>query len=420
MQQKDFESKIKAYADLSIRVGLNLQKGQRLLIRGPLVYGAPITAAPLVLALARSAYEAGARLVDIMWGDERTELYRFQLGPKDAIEELPAWRTTAPYEHVSQGDAVIGISGINPDLLKDQDPDLVSKYTNNIWKKLDPFLKITSNNHVNWLVIAAPTPGWSAKVFPSLSPAEQESKMWDTIFKLCRLDQPDPIEAWKQHVHNLEGRSNYLNSKKYASFHYKGPGTDFKVGFPEGAVWCAASEKTSKGITFIANIPTEEVFTLPHKDKAEGVIHSSMPLNYNGIIVDDFSLSFENGHVVNSSAKVGDEVLRKMVATDGGSGRLGEVAIVPYNSPISKSGLLFYNTLFDENASCHLALGNAYQTTLKGGGNWSDDEFKSRGGNTSIIHVDFMVGSNKMDVDGILPDGKIEPVLRAGDWAFDL
>ena len=418
MQTNDFENKMNVYADLAINVGLNLQKGQRLLIRGPLMYGAPISAAPLVLALARSAYRAGARLVDIIWGDEQTELYRFQLGPKEALEEVSKWKADAPFEHVKNGDAVISISGVNPDLFKGQDPELVSKYTNAIWTKLDPFLKITSNNQVNWLVISAPTPGWSAKVFPELLPAEREAKMWETIFKLCRLDQPDPIAAWKTHVHNLEARANYLNAKKFSSFHYTGPGTDLTVGFPEGAIWCAASEKTSKGIPFIANLPTEEVFTLPHKDKVDGVIHSALPLNYSGTLIDDFSLRFESGRVVNSSAKVGEVVLQKMLATDEGASHLGEVAIVPYNSPISQSGLLFYNTLLDENAACHLAFGNAYQTTLKGGGSLSDADFKAFGGNVSLIHVDFMVGSNKMDIDGIRPDGRSEPVLRSGDWAF--
>ena len=420
MQTNDFEHKMNVYADLAINVGLNLQKGQRLLIRGPLMYGAPISAAPLALALARSAYRAGARLVDIFWGDEQTELYRFQLGPKDALEEVSKWKADAPFEHVKNGDAVISISGVNPDLFKGQDPELVSKYTNAIWTKLDPFLKITSNNQVNWLVISAPTPGWSAKVFPDLPPAEREAKMWETIFKLCRLDQPDPIAAWKTHVHNLEARADHLNAKKFSSFHYTGPGTDLTVGFPEGAIWCAASEKTSKGIPFIANLPTEEVFTLPHKDKVDGVIHSALPLNYSGSVIDDFALRFEGGKVVNSSAKVGEVVLQKMLATDEGACRLGEVAIVPYSSPISQSGLLFYNTLLDENAACHLAFGNAYQTTLKGGGSLSDAEFKAFGGNVSLIHVDFMVGSNKMDIDGILPDGRSEPVLRSGDWAFNV
>jgi aminopeptidase len=189
MNTLDFEQKMEAYADLAIHVGLNLQKGQRLLIRGPLVYGAPISAAPLILALTKSAYQAGARLVDVMWGDEQTELLRFQYAPRDSFEEVSAWKTDGPYEHVKRGDAVISISGINPDLLKGQDPDLVSLYTTSIWKKLDPFLKVTSNNNVNWLVISGPTPGWSAKVFPNLTPDEREAKMWETIFKLCRLDR---------------------------------------------------------------------------------------------------------------------------------------------------------------------------------------------------------------------------------------
>lgn len=420
MNMSNFDEKMKAYADLAINVGLNLQKGQRLLIRGPLLYGAPISAAPLILALTKSAYQAGARLVDVMWGDEQTELLRFQYAPKDSFEEFPEWKINGPFEHANRGDALISISGINPDLLKGQDPELVTKYTQTIQKGLSPFMKYVSTNKVNWLVITAPTPGWASKVLPGYSTEEAVSRLWEIIFKLCRLDQADPIAAWKEHTRKLQARAAYLNGKKYKQFHYTGPGTDLTIGFPEGATWFAASEKTSAGIPFIANLPTEEVFTLPHREKVDGVIHSSLPLNYSGTLIDDFSIEFKNGKVVKASAKSGQEVLQKLLATDDGASRLGEVALVPHNSPIAQSGVLFYNTLLDENAACHLAFGNAYQTTMAGGGSWSDEEFISRGGNASLVHVDFMVGSDQLDIDGILPDGRIEPVLQKGEWAFSV
>ena len=416
----DFDQKMQRYADLAIHVGLNLQKDQRLLIRGPLLYGAPISAAPLVNAVVKSAYQAGARRVDVFWGDDQTELLRFQYAPRDSLAEMADWKGDGPFQHVQNGDAILGITGINPDLLKGQDPELVTAYTQAIQKRLAPFSNAVSTNMVQWLVLAAPTPGWSAKVYPHLSADEAVKKLWETLFAFCRLDQADPIAAWKKHTLSLQNRAEYLNSKKYTHFLYRGPGTDFKVGFTHRSTWIAASEKSQGSIPFIANLPTEEVFTAPHREQADGVIHSAMPLNYSGTLIDDFSLRFENGRVVNASARVGESVLQQIIATDDGAGRLGEVALVPSSSPISRSGTLFYNTLLDENASCHLALGRAYQTTVKGGGNWSDEEFNANGGSTSLVHVDFMVGSDKLDIDGLLPDGTTEPVFQAGEWAFDL
>lgn len=416
----DFDHMLDRYADLAIHVGLNLQKGQRLLIRGPLLYGAPISAAPLVNALVKRAYQAGARLVDVFWGDEQTELLRFQYASKDSITEISDWKANGPYEHIQRGDAVLSITGINPDLLKGQDPELVSAYTQAIQKRLALFSNAVSTNMVQWLVLAAPTPGWSAKVYPDLAAVEASQKLWETLFTFCRLDQADPKSAWKEHTRSLQTRAEYLNSKKYTLFHYCGPGTDLKVGFTPGSTWIAASEKSQAGIPFIANLPTEEVFTAPHRERVDGIIHSAMPLNYSGTLIDDFSLRFENGRVVNASARVGESVLQKIISTDDGAGRLGEVALVPNSSPISRSGTLFYNTLLDENASCHLALGRAYQTTLEGGGKWSDEEFNAQGGSTSLVHVDFMVGSEKLDIDGYLPGGNVEPIFRAGEWAFNI
>lgn len=416
----DFQSNIKKYADLAIHVGVNLQKGQRLMIRGPLMYGAPISAAPLVNALVESAYQAGARYVDVFWGDEQVELTRFKYADPDSLTEVPEWKAQGPYDHIMKGDAVMSITGINPDLLKDQNPALVTAYSRAIQTRIAPFMKLTSTNKVQWLVLAAPTPGWNAKVFPGMDSESASKKMWETLFKFCRLDQPDPIAAWREHTRKLESRAAYLQAKQYAWFHYRGPGTDFKIGFPEGALWTAASEKSSVGIPFIANLPTEEVFTAPHRLRAEGTIHSAMPLNYSGTLIDDFALEFKDGRVVKVNAAKGEDVLKELIATDEGAGRLGEVALVPHSSPISQSGTLFYNTLLDENASCHLALGRAYQTTVKGGGNWSDAEFNGQGGNTSLLHVDFMVGSAALDLDGIKADGTVEPVMRSGEWAFDL
>lgn len=420
MAIENFQEKLKCYADIAIHVGLNLQPGQNLLIRGGMVYGVPFSAAPFIHEVAKSAYKAGARLVDVLWGDDQMELLRFQHAPRDSFKEFSDWKATGPLENAKGGNAAMTISGLDPDLLSGQDPDLVSQYTQTCWEKLDPFLKIAGRSEINWLVVAVPTPGWCAKVFPDIPPDLREDKMWETLFKLCRIDQPDPVQAWKNHIQALKSRANYLNSKAYTAFHYRAPGTDLTVGLPDGHEWHAAQSMTTMGFPFTANIPTEEVYTLPHKNRADGVVTSSMPLNYNGLLIDDFVIEFKEGRVVKASAKTGEAVLQKLVATDEGAARLGEVAIVPHSSPISQSGRVFYNTLFDENASCHLALGNAYDTTIKNGTQMTSEQFAEAGGNSSVIHVDFMIGSNQMDIDGITRDGHREPVLRSGEWAFSV
>ncbi len=415
-----FDDKINAYAELVVKVGLNLQQGQRLLIRGPLVYGAPFSAAPLIRAIARTAYQAGARLVDVIWGDEQMELIRFNYAPKDSFTEFSEWKASGPIEHVKNGDAVISVNGMDPDLLKGQDPDKVTDYTNTSWKKLDPFLKIAGRHEINWLVIAVPTQGWADKVFPREKPEARVDLLWETIFNLCRLDQPDPLAAWQKHIKALSQRAAYLNEKQYRTFKYRAPGTDLTVGLPEGHLWSGASSHTTKGFPFTANLPTEEVYSLPSRDRVDGVVQATLPLNYSGTVVDGINLRFEKGRIVNASATEGEAVLKKLIETDEGASRLGEVAIVPHNSPIAQSGLLFYTTLLDENAACHLALGSAYKTCLTGGDNMTDEQFMAAGGNNSMIHVDFMIGSNKMDIDGITADGVTEPVLRKGEWTFEV
>jgi len=269
-------------------------------------------------------------------------------------------------------------------------------------------------------VVAAAGPAWAARVFPDLEPAEAEKKLWEAIFSITRLNQPDPIAAWEKHVKELNARAEYLNAKKYTVFHYKAPGTDLTVGLPQGHIWNSAGSTTHKGIFYIANIPTEEVFTLPHKDQINGHVSASMPLSYSNTLMEDFALTFENGHVIKATAKKNEAALKKLVEADEGSSSLGEVALVPHNSPIAQSGLLFYDALIDENAASHLALGRAYKYTLKDAENLTDEEFKARGGNVSMAHVDFMIGSDQMDIDGQKADGSSEPVMRQGEWAFDV
>jgi len=356
----------------------------------------------------------------VMWGDEETELIRFRNAPRDSFTEFPHWKATGPLEYAERGDAVLSISGTNPDLLAGQDPELVSTFQDTAWKQMAPFSKLVSNNAMNWCVIAAARPAWAKKMFPKLTEEKAVAKQWATIFKMCRVDHDDPIAAWEEHIRNLSSRSKYLTKKQFTAFHYKAPGTDLTIGLPPEHIWVSARSLAQNGVDFTANIPTEEAFTLPDRNRADGIVTSTKTLNMSGTLIEDIIVRFENGRVVEARAKTNESFLQKMIATDEGAARLGEVALVPNSSPISKSGLMFHNTLFDENASSHLAIGRAYKFTLVGGTELTDEEFAVRGGNSSLIHVDFMIGSGEMDIDGLTADGRAEPVMRKGEWAFNV
>jgi len=275
-----------------------------------------------------------------------------------------------------------------------------------------------SRNSINWCVVASSSPAWAHKIFPELPQAEAEEKLWQAIFETTRAVQPDPVVAWQEHIKSLRKRAEYLQAKNYSALHYKGPGTDLTVGLPYGHKWISAQALAENGVVFTANMPTEEVFTLPDRHRADGIVTSTFPLSYGGSLIEDFSLRFENGCITKVHAKKNEAILQRLVDTDEGSTRLGEVALVPASSPIAKRGHLFYNTLFDENASCHIAIGRAYRFSLVGGEELTEEEFISAGGNVSLNHVDFMIGSPRMDIDGIKEDGTREPVMRAGEWAI--
>lgn len=403
-------------------MGLNLQPGQRLLIKGDALVtnGVSIHVAPLVRLIALSAYQRGARLVDVIWGDDQLQLARFQHAPRDSFEEYPSWQTDGALECARRGDARLVILADDPGLFDGQDPDLVAAYQKVALKHARPAADYAARNAMNWTVVAAPVPGWAVKVFPDLPPQAAEARLWDTIFEICRLKKADPISAWQEHVQQLSARCSYLNHKQYTALKLIGPGTDLSVGLPRGHIWKGIRATSQAGISFIGNLPTEEIFTLPHKDKTEGIVTASMPLSRGGTLFKNFSLSFAQGRVVNVSADKGESALRKLIETDEGASRLGEVALVPHSSPISQSGILFHNDLIDENAASHIALGAAYRFNLEGGTDMSDAEFAAAGGNDSLVHADFMIGSAQMDVDGLKKDGSAEPVMRAGEWAFEV
>jgi aminopeptidase len=420
MNSSDFEKKLAQYAEVALKVGLNLQPGQRLLITNVSSGGVTLEAAPLVRQLAAAAYRSGARFVDVLWADEPLRLMRFERAPRDSFEEYPDWQVAATLEYIERGDAVLSVKADDPDLLRGQDPALVGLARKAAWQHLAPVMEHIERNSTNWLVIAGATRAWAARVFPEVQADQQVDRLWESIFAMCRLDAADPVAAWRAHEANLTARRDYLNGKGYGALHFTAPGTDLTVGLPRGHSWESAGMPSRQGIDFIANLPTEEVFTLGDRWRAEGTVRASLPLSYGGTLIEDFMVTFAQGRVVSATAARGEAVLRSLLDTDDGARRLGEVALVPHSSPIAKTGRLFLNTLIDENAASHLALGSAYRFSLKGVEVLSDEAFAAAGGNTSLVHVDFMIGSGEMDVDGITQSGAVEPVMRRGEWAFAL
>lgn len=413
MDDQEFNQLLEKYAEVVVKVGLNLRNDQHLSIRGN------VDDAPFIRKVAETAYKAGARYVDVLWDDENIKRTRLQHADPETLTTLPDWLYNRYEEYSKRGDAELAILSSNPDLYNGIDSDRIAITRKTLYQKIvEPLRKY--NNYANWCVVSTAAPAWAQKVFPNLPEKEAQTKLWDAIFRACRIHTPDPVKAWEEHIQKLDKYKNYLNAKRFASLRYKAPGTDLTIGLPEDHHWGGAQETFKNGITGTVNIPTEEVFTMPHKNKVDGLVTATLPLNNQGVLMEEFSIRFENGRAVNFSAKKGDADLRKLIETDENAGRLGEVALVPNSSPISQSGILFYNTLFDENASCHLALGSAYKSSMQGGVDMTDEEFAARGGNKSLIHVDFMIGSAKMDIDGIQSDGTREPLMRNGEWAFSV
>jgi aminopeptidase len=418
-----FERNLDKYAEVIVRVGLNLQPGQRLLITGMPqlgIFGAPLELAPLVRLIVTKAYQAGARLVDVIWNDDQLRLIRLQHAPRDSFAEFPTWWADEPYKVAKAGDAVLLILAQDPDLLVQQDTSLIHTMRQTGFKHTKPFIDLLRSNAMNWVVITAPVDGWPDKVFPDLPPEHRTARLWEAIFEICRVNQPDPVSAWKDHVNELAARGDHLNHRRYAALKWTAPGTDLMAGLPEGHVWKAAAMTSQNGIGFTGNIPTEEVFTIPHKDKTEGVVHSSKPLHYGGSVIEEFSLTFAKGRVVKATARKGEESLQRLLETDEGARRLGEVALVRHSSPISQSGRVFFNLLIDENAASHIALGQGLRFCLEGSEAMSAEELAAAGGNDSLMHMDFMIGSGEMDVDGLTEDGTAEPIMRSGEWAFEV
>jgi aminopeptidase len=409
----DFQNKLVKYAELVLRMGVNLQNNQSLMVN------APTEALEFVRVVAEKAYEMGAKDVHINWSDEKLTRLKYENAPMEVLEDIPQWRVDMHDYFAEDGAAVLSIKPSNPDLLKGIDPSKIAAANKAAGKALTNFRNFTMNDRLTWCVASVPGEAWAKKIFPELSTEKAVEALWEQIFTITRADHEDPIASWHNHNKTLAKVRDYLNSKKYKKLIYKAPGTDLELELPDGHIWKGGSSPTEGGIPFNANIPTEEVFSMPHKYGVNGTVSNTKPLNYGGNLIDNFTLTFKDGKVVDFTAEEGYETLKHLIETDEGSCRLGEVALVPHESPISQSGLVFYNTLYDENASCHLALGKAYPTSIEGGSKMNDEELDKHGVNNSLTHVDFMMGSAELDIDGVLEDGTSEPVLRKGSWAID-
>ena len=403
--------KLDRLAEVAVKVGLQLKAGQDLFLT------APVAALPLVRRIAEHAYKAGAGLVTPMLSDEQLTLARYRYGPDASFDRAANWLYDGIAKAFSANTARLAIVGDNPMLLSGEDPGKVARANKANSMAYQPALEKIAGFDINWNIIAFPGASWAKQVFPGEEEDVAVMKLADAIFAASRVDNADPVAAWAAHNAALRSRTEWLNGQRFQALHFTGPGTDLTIGLADGHEWQGGASTAKNGITCNPNIPTEEVFTTPHARRVEGHVSSTKPLSYQGTLIDDISVRFEGGRIVDAKASRGGEVLNKVLDTDEGARRLGEVALVPHSSPISKSGLLFYNTLFDENAACHIALGQCYSKCFLDGANLSPEQIAEQGGNKSFIHIDWMIGSDKTDIDGIRADGSHVPVFRKGEWA---
>lgn len=406
------DEKLDRLAEVAVKVGLGLNEGQELIM------SAPMDALPLARKITEQAYRAGAKLVTTFYGDDPSTLARFQYAPDASFDYSPAWLQDGIANGFRSGAARLAIAGANPALLAKQDPVKVSRANIAASKAGKPAMELITRHEINWTIVAAATPEWAKLVFPGEPEETAITKLWEAIFASSRINVDDPVAEWKQHGEHLKKRVEMLNAKRFSALHFKSADgtTDLKVGLAEDHLWAGGGTTAGNGIYCQPNIPTEECFTTPHKDRVDGVVRASKPLSHQGTLIENIAVRFEGGKIVEATATAGEDVLNRLISTDEGARRLGEVALVPHNSPIAQSGILFWNTLFDENAASHIALGQAYSTCLIRGEKMDSAQLAALGANESLIHVDWMIGSAAMDVDGITADGTSEPLMRKGAW----
>ena len=398
-------------AELSVKTGLALQPGQDLMIT------APIEALPLVRKITDYAYKSGAGVVTPIFSDPEMVLSRYRNALDTSFDQAANWLYDGMGAAFDNNTARLAIVGDDPMLLANEDPEKVGRVNKANSQALTPARERITRFDINWNIVAWPGLAWAKRMFPDLPENEAQAKLAEAIFSASRVNVSNPIEAWNNHNKNLRKRSNWLNQQNFASLHFSGPGTDLTVGLADGHEWMGGASLARNGITCNPNIPSEEVFTTPHCMKVQGKVSSTKPLSHQGTLIDNICVKFEAGSITEAHASKGEEVLLKVLDSDEGARRLGEVALVPHSSPISQSGLLFYNTLFDENAASHIALGQCYSKCFKGGENLSKDEIIKRGGNSSMIHIDWMIGSEEINVDGMNSNGAAIPIFRNGEWA---
>lgn len=411
MKERTHAEKLDLLAQVAVNVGLGLKAGQEL------VMTASTDTIPLARRITDHAYRAGASLVTALYSDDESTLMRYRLAPNDSFDYAAKWLYEGMASAFKSGAARLAIAGGNPGLLSNEDPDRVGRANRAVSRAYRPALELITRHEINWTIVASATPAWAAAMFPGESPDVALAKLWDVIFATTRINTADPVIAWKTHDGDLQRRAAFLNEKRYATLHYRGPGTDFKLGLADDHRWLGGGTTAGNGLYCIPNMPTEEVFTTPHKDRADGTVTATKPLSHQGTMIEGIRVRFEQGRIVELKATKGEEVLNKLIETDDGARRLGEVALVPHSSPIAASGLVFFHTLFDENAASHIALGQAYSSCLRDGDKLSPEQLAAKGANNSLIHVDWMIGSNKLDIDGETASGAKEPLMREGEWA---
>ena len=404
------EKKIDKLANLAVKRGVGLQKGQNLLIT------APIESLPLVRKIAEHAYKEGSSIVTPLFTDSDITLSRFKYAPDESFDSATDWLFNGMGEAFDNNTARMAIAGDDPMLLSQMDPDKVSRANKAMAKAYKPARERITEFKINWNIVSWPGSAWASLVYPELSLDEAIVKLADAIFDASRASVDDPIQAWDDHNEKLRIKTNWLNEKNFAALQYNGPNTNLRVGLADEHEWMGGASKAQNGIICNPNIPSEEVFTTPHAYKVDGTVSSTKPLSYQGTLIDDIKVTFKDGKIIEAHASKGEEVLQKVLKSDEGASRIGEVALVPHSSPISQSGIIFYNTLFDENAASHIALGQCYSKCFKGELDLSKEEILKRGGNSSMIHIDWMIGSDQIDVDGIDQSGNQEPIFRKGEW----
>jgi aminopeptidase len=409
-RQRTHEEKLDQLAEVAVRVGLGLQAGQEL------VMTASLDALPLARRITEHAYRAGASLVTTLYSDDEAALMRYHFAADESFDHAANWLYDGMGEAFKGGAARLAIAGGNPSLLSGEDAGKVGRANRAVSQAYRPALELITRHAINWTIVASATPAWAAAVFPGDAPDAAMARLWEAIFETTRINGDDPVAAWKAHDADLQRRAARLNEKRYAALRYRGPGTDFQLGLADGHIWQGGGTTAGNGLYCIPNMPTEEVFTMPHKDRADGTVTATKPLSHQGTMIEGIQVRFEKGRIVEARASKGQEVLERLIDTDEGARRLGEVALVPHSSPIAASGMLFLNTLFDENAASHIALGQAYTSCLRDADKLTKEQLAAKGANDSLIHVDWMIGSDKLDIDGITAADVAEPLMRQGEW----